>query len=64
MAQSLPRRMALGLIAFGATVTGIARTAGALVPTPPQTTGPFYPPPADRFADDDWDLEAGFDFVT
>ena len=56
MAASLPRRMALRLLAVGGAVAGLARTAAALAPTPPQTAGPFYPPPADRPGDDDWDL--------
>ncbi len=56
MPESLPRRMALGLIAVGGAVAGLARAAGAAVPTPPQTAGPFYPPPADRPGDTDWDL--------
>ena len=56
MAETLPRRVALGLLAFGGAVAGLARAAGAIVPTPPQTAGPFYPPPADRPGDTDWDL--------
>ncbi len=56
MSDSLPRRMALRLIALGGAAAGLARAAAAAVPTPPQTAGPFYPPPADRPGDTDWDL--------
>ncbi len=59
MAASLPRRMALRLLAFGAATAGLARAAGAAgaaVPTPSQTAGPFYPPPRMRPGDTDWDL--------
>jgi len=56
MAQSLPRRMVLRVLAVGAAVAGAAGSAAALVPTPPQTPGPFYPPPKQRPDDDDWDL--------
>jgi protocatechuate 3,4-dioxygenase beta subunit len=48
--------MLLRLLAVAGTLAGLGRTAAAVVPTPPQTAGPFYPPPAQRFADDDWDL--------
>ncbi|HUF86029.1 MAG TPA: protocatechuate 3,4-dioxygenase [Thermohalobaculum sp.] len=56
MTASLSRRLALGVLALGGAAAGLARTAAALVATPPQTAGPFYPPPADRPGDDDWDL--------
>ncbi len=57
MAASLPRRTLLRIFGAAGDFLGLARPASAaLFPTPPQSTGPFYPPPADRFADTDWDL--------
>ena len=56
MTLSRTRRTMLRLIAFGGAVAGLARSAAALVPTPPQTAGPFYPPPGARPGDQDWDL--------
>ena len=57
MTASLPRRTLLRILASAGAFLGLARpVAAALSPTPPQSTGPFYPPPADRFADTDWDL--------
>ncbi|MEL6479482.1 MAG: protocatechuate 3,4-dioxygenase [Pseudomonadota bacterium] len=49
MLQSLTRRALLGLAALSLPGWAQART-------PAQTAGPFYPPPDQRFADDDWDL--------
>ncbi|HUF57626.1 MAG TPA: protocatechuate 3,4-dioxygenase [Thermohalobaculum sp.] len=51
MLSRISRRMLLGLLGAAA-----ARRADAAVPTPPQTEGPFSPPPEQRFADTDWDL--------
>lgn len=57
MTASSSRRIVLRLLGSTAIALGLARpAAAALSPTPPQSTGPFYPPPADRFADTDWDL--------
>ena len=57
MTASLPRRTLLRILGSAGAFLGLARHASAaLSPTPPQSTGPFYPPPADRFADTDWDL--------
>lgn len=56
MAAPLPRRMALRILALCGGVAGFARAAAAIVPTPPQTAGPFYPPPRQRPGDTDWDL--------
>jgi protocatechuate 3,4-dioxygenase beta subunit len=57
MPVSLPRRALLRVLGSTAAILGLTRpAAAALSPTPPQTPGPFYPPPADRFADTDWDL--------
>jgi protocatechuate 3,4-dioxygenase beta subunit len=57
MPDFLPRRALLQLLGSAGAFLGLARpAAAALSPTPPQTAGPFYPPPADRFADTDWDL--------
>ena len=57
MTASLPRRTLLRLLGSAGAILGLARPASAaLSPTPPQSAGPFYPPPADRFADTDWDL--------
>jgi protocatechuate 3,4-dioxygenase beta subunit len=56
MAASLPRRALLLILGSAGAVLGLARPAAALTRTPPQSTGPFYPPAADRFADTDWDL--------
>ena len=57
MAASLPRRTLLRILGSAGAFLGLVRpAAAALFPTPPQSTGPFYPPPADRFADTDWDL--------
>ncbi len=56
MTRSRTRRTLLGILAVGGAVAGLARSAAALVPTPRQTAGPFYPPPADRPGDEDWDL--------
>ncbi len=57
MTVSLPRRTLLRILGSAGALIGFARpAAAALYPTPPQSTGPFYPPPADRFADTDWDL--------
>lgn len=51
MTDKLSRRVTLaGLAALWPTL------GRAAVPTPAQTEGPFYPPPADRAADTDWDL--------
>ena len=52
MLGRISRRMMLGLLGAAAA----ARRAGAEVLTPPQTAGPFYPPPEQRFSDIDWDL--------
>ena len=49
MINRLTRRALLSLAAIA--LPGLA--AGR---TPRQTEGPFYPPPDQRFADDDWDL--------
>ena len=49
MIAILTRRALLGLAA-------IALPGWAAARTPSQTAGPFYPPPDQRFADDDWDL--------
>ena len=51
MLGRISRRMMLGLLGAAA-----ARRAEAAIPTPPQTEGPFYPPPGQRFSDTDWDL--------
>jgi protocatechuate 3,4-dioxygenase beta subunit len=56
MTRFLPRRAMLKLIGSAGALLGLSRPAAALAPTPPQREGPFYPPPADRFADTDWDL--------
>ena len=57
MTASLPHRTLLRLLGSAGAILGLARPASAaLSPTPPQSAGPFYPPPADRFADTDWDL--------
>ena len=57
MTTSLPRRTLLRLLGSAGALLGLARPASAaLSPTPPQSAGPFYPPPAERFADTDWDL--------
>lgn len=56
MTVSLPRRALLRLMGAAAALSGTLRPAAALTPTPRQSSGPFYPPPADRFADTDWDL--------
>jgi protocatechuate 3,4-dioxygenase beta subunit len=53
---SLPRRALLRILGVAGALAGMTRPAAALTPTPPQSTGPFYPPAADRFADTDWDL--------
>ena len=53
MAASLPRRTLLLILGSAGAVLGLARPAAALTRTPPQSTGPFYPPAADRFADTD-----------
>lgn len=52
MIGRMSRRMALGLAA----ALTLATRGRAAVPTPEQTAGPFYPPPNQRPADDDWDL--------
>ncbi len=57
MTASLPRRTLLRIFGSVGAFLGLARPASAaLFPTPPQSTGPFYPAPADRFSDTDWDL--------
>ena len=57
MSASLPRRTLLRILGSAGAFFGLARPASAaLNPTPPQSAGPFYPPPADRFKDTDWDL--------
>jgi len=57
MTTSLPRRTLLKVLGSAGAFLGLARRAvAALAPTPEQTAGPFYPPPADRFADTDRDL--------
>jgi protocatechuate 3,4-dioxygenase beta subunit len=56
MKPSATRRGLLRLLAACGAVAGLARSAAALVPTPSQTAGPFYPPPEDRLGDDDWNL--------
>ncbi len=57
MAASLPRRTLLRVLGAAGAFLGLARPASAALSlTPPQSAGPFYPPPADRFADTDWDL--------
>ncbi len=57
MTTSLPRRTLLRILGSAGALLGLARpAAAALSPTPPQSAGPFYPPPSDRFADTDWDL--------
>ncbi len=57
MAASLPRRTLLRILGSAGAFLGLVRpAAAALSPTPPQSTGPFYPPPADRLTDTDWDL--------
>ena len=52
MIRSISRRMMLGLLGVA---VGASR-ARAAVATPPQTAGPFYPPPEQRFDDTDRDL--------
>ena len=56
MTNSMPRRALLRILGSTGAFLGLARPAAALAPTPPQSAGPFYPPPKDRFADTDWDL--------
>ena len=48
------RRLLVG--AMGAGLLGVTGTARALLATPGQTEGPFYPLERHRFADDDHDL--------
>lgn len=52
MIGKLSRRLVLGLTA----AVALATRGRAAVPTPAQSAGPFYPPPNQRPADDDWDL--------
>ncbi|MEM6934314.1 MAG: protocatechuate 3,4-dioxygenase, partial [Pseudomonadota bacterium] len=54
MLRLASRRTALRLLSTASAMLAIPRMATAR--TPAQTAGPFYPPPDQRFADDDWDL--------
>ncbi len=57
MTTSVPRRALLRILGSAGAFFGLVRPAyAAISPTPPQSAGPFYPPPADRFSDTDWNL--------
>ncbi len=50
------RRRLIGLLGLAGIAAPAAAEARRLAATPAQMAGPFYPAPADRKADTDWDL--------